>query len=287
MRSLSSTGTLRHGQSQVERAAIWRFASAEPRRVHWIDCGTSARGLVLVIALAIGLFGRLRGLGDYPLAVDEYYFIQSVKAILKYGVPSLDTGGYYPRGLLVQYLTAAAVLVFGDSAFAYRLPAAVFSIATVPLAYIYGKRLSGVEGGIALTVMLLISSWEIEFARFARMYSALQFFTLLFFVALESSLDRARGWRIYAPHVILVLARLAHEFGILLAPFLFVPALSLWNARGTGRVENWFRYVLMSLATIAVSYRVHDLSDASGNVGVGLPYPADVVLTSTSPWSCR
>src|ERR1700752_753364 len=208
---------------QVERLnAAFRADSITTRsldRLWYVGAGGT-----LAIALALGMYGRLRGLGDYALAVEEYYFIQGVKAILKHGIPSLDTGDVYMRGLFPQYLTALSILVFGDNGFAYRLPAALFSMATVPLAYIYGKRLFGMAGGVALTVFLLISAWEIEFGRFARMYSALQFATLLFFVAIDKACDNRRPPWVYLPHVVVILALYTHEFGIFLTPFLFVPA---------------------------------------------------------------
>ena len=124
------------------------------------------------LAAALGIFGRFSGLGDFPLAVDEYYFAQSVRLIVEHGVPLFPTGGYYTSGLLVQYLTAPLVMMFGDTEFAYRLPSALFSLGTVALAYVYVRSVLGKRGALGLAAILLVSSWEIEFARFARMYSA-------------------------------------------------------------------------------------------------------------------
>jgi hypothetical protein len=63
---------------------------------------------------------RLDGLGERSLAWDEYYFAQSVGQILEQGVPAFETGGYYPRGLPLQYANAAICHIMGESETAQR-----------------------------------------------------------------------------------------------------------------------------------------------------------------------
>lgn len=52
----------------------------------------------------LGFVVRINGISNTPLSVDEYYLVTSVQNILKYGLPHFDTGGYYVRGLLYQYI---------------------------------------------------------------------------------------------------------------------------------------------------------------------------------------
>lgn len=239
--------------------------------------GRVGLGVGIAITVALGVFGRFSGLGSFPLAVDEYYFVQSVRAILEHGVPAFETGGYYSRGLVPQYMTAASVLLFGENGFAYRLPAALFSLGTVPLAYVYGRRILGAAGGLALAVLLLVSAWEIEFGRFARMYSGLQFFTILFFIALDRTVCAEGSRRPYLAHVVLLVAILTHELAILLLPLLILPLVAA--ERGATRAD-WRRRLGYAAVTVGVAllcyyYFTSDLRD----VGVANSLPDDYQST--------
>jgi hypothetical protein len=257
-----------------------------------VDAGTSGAALLarlgrvgigtgFVIAVGLGIFGRFSGLGSFPLAVDEYYFVQSVKAILEHGVPAFETGGYYSRALLVQYLTAASVWLFGDGGFAYRLQAALFSVGTIPLVYLYGRKRLGAIGGLALAIMLSVSAWEIEFGRFARMYAALQFFTVLFFVALDRASDgNDRRWT-YAPHLVALVASFVHEFAILLVPFLFVSAIPSPNVFEHGGWWPRFRYLLVTSGVALLCYFI--FTTDLRNLGVANQFPPDFMLSLQSP----
>lgn len=181
--------------------------------------------LLMVGGLALGVFARFDSLGGTPLAVDEYYFVRSVEFILDRGVPEFPTGGFYTRGLLPQYLTAGAILTFGDNAFSYRLPAVLFSLGSLALFFVYSRGFLHRDAALALTLILLVSSWEVEFARFSRMYAALQFFTLLFLIAVDHAFFRGRwNWR-YGPHLLVILTCLTHSLGVLLTPLVFIPLI--------------------------------------------------------------
>src|SRR5438309_10250646 len=86
---------------------------------------------ILLLAMGWGLFVRFDGLGSRPMEDDEYFSIRAVQYILEKGVPEYPTGGYYIRGLPLQYIQAASVLLFGDNEFAHRLPAALFGVLTL------------------------------------------------------------------------------------------------------------------------------------------------------------
>jgi hypothetical protein len=130
--------------------------------------------LVFVPVALIGLYGRFKGIGTWPLGVDEFYFSRSVDHILTSGLPQYPCGGYYTRGLLLQYLVAM-LRVFGLSPeFAGRFISAVCSLAVLPAAYLLGKRVQGPLAGWLSVIILLVSIWEIEMARFGRMYAPFQ-----------------------------------------------------------------------------------------------------------------
>ncbi|MGD2068883.1 MAG: glycosyltransferase family 39 protein, partial [Gemmatimonadota bacterium] len=212
-----------------------------PRKI-----GTPARVAFLVAVLA-GLFGRLYGLGGRPLAVDEYYFLSSIQAILQHGLPLLPGGGYYTRGVLLQYITAPFVMVLDDPELALRLPAVLFGLGTVLVAWFYGRRVMGPGPALLLCGLLLVSSWEIEFSRFGRMYAGFQFFALAFVASLHAALEEARGWRLVAPPLLLAGALLSHELAIFMVPLVFLPLVVPGWKRFPRRGSAWL-YGLLSLA---------------------------------------
>jgi Dolichyl-phosphate-mannose-protein mannosyltransferase len=181
--------------------------------------------LLLLAAGALGIYARLDGFGARPLAIDEYYSARSVELILQSGLPEYPGGGYYFRGPTLQYLTATSVSLFGNTELAFRLPALIFNLLSIPLAYLYARRFASVPIAIVVAIALLVSSWHVEFARFGRMYAPFQFTTLLFLLTMDITYFGGKWqWR-YLPHLGYVLAFLTHELGVLLAPLLFLPLL--------------------------------------------------------------
>src|SRR5262245_51357277 len=100
--SRSSTGTPPRSTTLASLAGMYR-ASAELRealRQHPFLAAVTAA------AVLAGIVVRFKGLATWPLAVDEYYLARSVENVLRTGAPIYDCGGLYPRGLLIQYLSA-------------------------------------------------------------------------------------------------------------------------------------------------------------------------------------
>ena len=206
----------------------------------------------VILGLAAGLYGRIDGFGLRPLAVDEYYFAQSIGFILDQGLPSFPSGGYYVRGPLLQYLTAASAFLLGENEFAFRFPSLLFNLGSILLVYAYGRKVVGRPAALAVAVVLLVSSWHIEFARFARMYSAFQFSTLLFLIAVDDAYVRGNWTRRYLPHLLALIAISTHELGILMTPLLFLPLLT---ARGRSRFPSpgsMLRFALAGITTLMI-----------------------------------
>lgn len=135
------------------------------------------RQIAIVLALAavaLGLFARFKGLGQGPLATDEYYIARSVDNILRSGLPEYLCGGYYARGLLYQYCLAGLRLLGLSAELSGRLVSALCSVAVLPAAYLLGRRLQGPTVGWLAVAVLAVSLWEVEMARFARMYAPFQ-----------------------------------------------------------------------------------------------------------------
>jgi Dolichyl-phosphate-mannose-protein mannosyltransferase len=229
--------------------------------------------LLLLVAGAFGVYARLDGFGTRSLAIDEYYSARSAEFILQTGLPAYPGGGYYFRGPLLHYLMAASAWYFGTTEFAFRLPALIFNLLSIPLAYLYARRFLSVPVATAIVVALLLSSWHVEFARFGRMYAPFQFTTLLFLLTVDITYFGGKWkWR-YLPHVTYVLAVLTHELGVLLAPLLFLPLLL--NGERFPSWRNRVAFGVISLGIALLGYVLIEIDGYAG--GVINPFPTDYV----------
>ena len=176
-----------------------------------------------LVALALGLFARFKGLGAATLSVDEYYIVQSVRNVLRTGLPAFDCGGYYQRGLLLQYLSAGLQFLGVSETLAPRAIAALSSVLALPAVYAIGRRAYSPAVGLIAVSLLLVSIWEIEVARFGRMYTPFQAITAwyaLYF--LRYTVDRVAS-AFWAMVLLSVLGILMWEGGVLLAAASFLP----------------------------------------------------------------
>ncbi len=129
--------------------------------------------------VAVGAYLRLANLGALGFRWDEDLSGLAVRAILERGVPELPSGMIYLRGGLFSHLMAASASLLGFSEFALRLPAALFGIALIVVAYVFGAALFGRVVGLVTAAVLAISFWDSDLARYARFYSAFSVFYVL------------------------------------------------------------------------------------------------------------
>ncbi|HSC16412.1 MAG TPA: glycosyltransferase family 39 protein [Gammaproteobacteria bacterium] len=133
----------------------------------------------LALIVAVGGYLRLAHLGALGFRWDEDLSGLAVRAILEKGVPELPSGMIYLRGGLFSHLMAASASLFGFSEFALRLPAALFGIALIVAAYLFGTALFGRVVGLVTAALLAVSFWDIDLSRYARFYSAFSVFYVL------------------------------------------------------------------------------------------------------------
>lgn len=181
--------------------------------------------IALALALAAGVWARTRGLGISPLANDEYYFVLSVRQILEHGIPVFETGGAYTRGILVQYLTAPAMLLTSSDELGARIPSVLLGLGVAGAAWLYGRRTLGWPHALVLVMLVLVSSWEVEFSRFARMYMGFQLATLAMLVALHDAIGGVRGFRTYLVPLFGLAMVMTHALATLMIPLILLPLL--------------------------------------------------------------
>lgn len=138
--------------------------------------------LPTIIFIIVGLYLRLKGLGKFPLALDEFYVIRSVQNILETGLPEFNYGGFYSRGLIFQYLITFLMWSGVEAEFAGRFISVVAYIVGLPALFLIVKKFSSKTLPYIVVILFSISIWEIEFSRFARMYMIFQTFFLWYLV---------------------------------------------------------------------------------------------------------
>ncbi len=217
------------------------------------------------------------------MAIDEYYFAQSVQNLLHTGIPQFPCGGLYVRGLLLQYAAALLQWLGLSAELAPRLIAALSSLAVLPAAYSLARRLGGREAGLIVIAVLGLSVWEIEIGRFGRMYAPFQAvfaWYLVFF--LRYVIDGER--RALAPMLILSALGIAVWEGgmFLVLTNLLPPFIAHPDGRLSGR--DWLYLAGCSLLLIPG----YVLTMADLRVGIGEPtLPPDYVPLPDAPSQSR
>ncbi len=183
-------------------------------KIHWV---------VISLSVLIGTIIRFKGLGTWSLALDEYYIIKSSEYILEHGLPQFPNGGYYIRGILLQYMIAPLLSLGVKAELAGRIYTVIASLITIPALYLIAKRVGNQLIATLVVVIFSLSIWEIEFARFARMYTPFQaIFTWYIYFALKDYLDQS--FKNYKWLLLLsAISFLLYEGSIFLAVFNFVP----------------------------------------------------------------
>jgi hypothetical protein len=214
--------------------------------------------MLAAVAVLAGLYGRFKGLGTWPLGVDEFYISRSIDNVLRSGLPQFPCGGYYTRGLLYQYLVAGARMSGLSPELGARMISALSSLAVLPAAFLLGRRIGGSLAGWLTVIMLCVSVWEIEMARFARMYAPFQAvfaWYLLYF--LRFTVDRQAAALGYMA-ALSVLGVLFWEGGVLLG-LANILAVLIAHEHGRLRPADWRRLALLLALTALLFLATRDL----------------------------
>jgi DNA-binding beta-propeller fold protein YncE len=139
----------------------WRNLDQDIRKLFpW-----NLENLLAVTLLILAVITRLYGLGDRVASHDE----------VNHFVPSYDfsQGAQFrfdpmTHGPLQMHLIALAFVTLGDNDFTARLPAALFSIATVAIALFLFRRYLGRNGALIAGVLFLISPYMLYYGRYQR-----------------------------------------------------------------------------------------------------------------------
>ena len=146
-----------------------------------------------VVALALRLF-RL----DSCLWLDEVLtMVDFARAPLGHVLSSFPNQNQH---MLYSLLANSAIGVFGEHAWALRLPSVVFGVASLWALFLLGRKVIGETGALAACALMTVSYHHIWFSQNARGYMGLLLFsTLATWLWLEASeRDEWRVWILYS-----------------------------------------------------------------------------------------
>jgi len=149
--------------------------------------------LVLIALLVIAVATRLYDLGN-GLWFDEIAaLVKYVRLPLGQLVATYDSQNQH---VLYALLARVSTGVAGESAWALRLPAVLFGIASLPALYWFGTQVTSRREALLATALLTVSYHHVWFSQNARGYTGLLMWTLLGTGLFLKLLDgrEVRGW---------------------------------------------------------------------------------------------
>jgi dolichyl-phosphate-mannose-protein mannosyltransferase len=141
-------------------------ASVTPWELPAVRPPVSRAILVLVLLIvALSAAVRLVDLGRYPATVfDEHYYAHDANALLHGGLAGASAESWRPAGVrsdahpdLAKLAIAAGIVVLGNDAWGWRVPAALAGIALIALVFPLGRRL-GLTDEWALAALVLAAA---------------------------------------------------------------------------------------------------------------------------------
>src|SRR3954467_10063786 len=157
----------RDARDQQNRAEM---AAERLRRA--FDSPPVVLGVLGVLALGV----VLRFVCQSDMWADEVLSVNIAKLPLARITDALRQDGAPP---LYYLLLHAWMSVFGTGAVAVRALSALFSVLSLPVAWLLGRRLGGPRVAVALTLLLASSPFAVRYASETRMYSLVVLLVLL------------------------------------------------------------------------------------------------------------
>jgi uncharacterized membrane protein len=239
----------------------------------------------MTVTIAVAAVLRLAGLGS-GLWYDEIVtLVASARLPIARIVTDFKDVNVHP---LYSILAHVSISTLGESAWAVRLPACLFGIASVWMAYVLGKRLVSRAEAWAGATVLATSYHHIWFSQNARGYTMIGFFTLAstYFLLQADERGRRRDYVIYAllcaagvyTHVTMAFVVAGHAAVMLLG------RMAKWRPAAGQPIQPlmwaWTGAALLSLAAYAPllpSYFGHLTAAA----------PREAARVATTSWAVR
>jgi mannosyltransferase len=199
---------------------------------------------LIAAAIAAGLV--LRFIAPADLWLDEAQSVAIARLPLPQLFDALRQDGSPP---LYYLLLHAWTAVAGEGAGAVRVLSGLLSAASLPLAWVLGRRLAGPRGGIALALLLAASPFAVRYGSETRMYALLVLLALLAGLAVSRAVRRPGPASVVAVALSAAALLLTHYWAAYL-----VAVAALIAVAGLRRDRRVAGRVLAGLALAAVLF---------------------------------
>lgn len=233
--------------------------------------GTAGRWLlgIVLAAVALGLWWRVRALGIMPLYGDEYHGARVTSYPWRQILVTYDLYGTHVPLPLLQRLCS---WLSNPGVLAFRMPAVVAGVLTLVCFYPLTRGLVGRPAAALATVALAASPMHVYYTRFGRAYSITILLGLPLLVLLHrAELRRWRGpWLLFAIGVLAAVTPWVHLSAAGFVAALGLVAIGLAWARGGWR-EALRPLVVFALAAGACALLFAPVMDAVIEYATKLP----------------
>ncbi len=184
--------------------------------------------IVFFIILLIAILSRILFLEQFPAGIDqdEAGMMYDAYCMAEYGtdrylnenpVYLINFGG----GQSVMYAAIASLLIriFGLSVFVIRLPAVIFSIITIILAYLLAKKYIGKKFALVLAFLITICPWHIMQSRWGLDCNLLASFIM---ISLYTLLNAKKDWHYIVSGIFWGLTLYTYALSYIILPVFFI-----------------------------------------------------------------
>ena len=184
--------------------------------------------IAFAVILLIAILSRILFLEQFPDGIeqDEAGLMYDAYCMAEYGTDRyLNENPVYLinfwGGQSVLYSAIASVLIrlFGLSVFVVRLPAVIFSVLTIVLAYLLSKKYIGKKFALVLAFLITICPWHIMQSRWALDCNLLASFIM---ISLYSFLNAKKDWHYLVSGVLWGLTLYTYALSYIMLPVFFI-----------------------------------------------------------------
>jgi mannosyltransferase len=194
---------------------------------------------VIGVAVVVGVLSRLHS--PSALWLDEALSVAIARRPLPELFDALRRDGSPPLYYLVLH---AWMAVFGESDSATRALSSIFSLATLPVVWLCGRRLGGRDLAWGATAILAVTPFAVRYATETRMYALVQLLVALGTLAVLRALERPSKGRLLCVSALAGALALTHYWALFL---LAVTAAVLLGLALRGPDRTAARRTLVSL----------------------------------------
>ena len=214
---------------------------AAEKRTSWLDrplvstLTINAEVAVMLVLIVLAVGSRFYNLGARVMSHDENSHVYYSWLLYKGQGYTHDP---ITHGPLQFHLVALSYFLFGDNDFTARIPAALFSIATVAFLWFY-RRYLGRVGTLVAAGLMLISPYMLFYGRYVRNEAYVAFFGVVLLWGILRYLETGKPLFMYIVTLVTVLHFTTKETAFIYTAqaLIFLGLYFLWQVTG----KKWQR----------------------------------------------